>query len=49
MYDTIIAAAIAQFQGEDNHRELVDEIEREYNNAMQAWTSLQSASPAALT
>ena len=45
---TIIAAAIAQFQGDDNHRAFVAEMEGEYSSAWHAWNALQAEGPAAL-
>ena len=45
--DTVIAAAIAQFQGPAEHAALVNELEAEYRSAWQQWqTALQTAMPA---
>ncbi len=48
VFDAIVAAAIARFQGEDSHRALVAELEANYAATYNAWNSLQTAGPSAL-
>ena len=43
MFDSMIAAAIARFQGEDAHAEVVAELAADYQTAHAAWQQSQAA------